>query len=244
MEISVQNLDSPEVSGHLKALSAESLRSVSPGSDSVFYNEGEAHVVCHHCGREVEGDANAPVEEDDKEIVQPPAGFADSPENTRGKTHRYYKKQEKRFRSEERGERRRHSRFRTEGLRAKSEERGKEKGSKMKLRPHARSIDASMERLRGADSSPSISEPLTAEEPRVFAEAYRRGCWICICEGDPPTRSIEAGKRKNFDPLKLLGMFQTFAFAYCRRGTFRGGFEIRFHFVGERLQEEVSGRNS
>lgn len=132
-----------------------------------------------------------------EEIVQPPAGFADSPENSRNKTHRLYKKQEKRFRSEERGgERRRHSRFRADGLRAKSEERGKEKGTKAKLRPHARSTDASMERLRCADSSPSISEPLADDEPRIYADSYKKGSWICIVEGEGTpawNRSLDGG---------------------------------------------------
>lgn len=192
------NADGTDTVTHLKTLSAESLRSVSPGSDSVFYNEGESHILCHQCGREFDGDpGQIEMMGNVEEIVQPPAGFADSPENVKSKTHRLYKKQDKRFRSEERGERRRHSRIRAENLRAKSEERGKEKGSKTKLRPQARSTDASMERLRCADSSPSISEPLNSEEPKIYSDSFKKGSWICIVEGETSPRwdrSVDTGK--------------------------------------------------
>ncbi|XP_025837065.1 uncharacterized protein LOC108734776 [Agrilus planipennis] len=114
---------SPETT-RLKALSAESLRSVSPGSDSVFYSDpssqaatSEHQVHCLHCGKEVDivttddPDRRSSRSGSQADIVQPPAGFADSP-RSKHVSGKLYKKFEKRFRSEERQAERRHHRHR------------------------------------------------------------------------------------------------------------------------------------
>ncbi|KAF5280043.1 hypothetical protein FQR65_LT03298 [Abscondita terminalis] len=183
---------SPE-SVRLKALSAESLRSVSPGSDSVFYSDPSSHIAltehhvhCLHCGKEVDiVTTDEPGKRRDNschpaDIVQPPASFADSPRMKQG---RLYKKFEKRFRSEERtqGEKR-HHRYRPD-VRAKSEERGaKEESDRVKLRPMARSTDCGVEGIRAADSSPSVlpAAPENEDDLGVYNVPYVEGYWIYI----------------------------------------------------------------
>lgn len=132
----VPNKDSPCVK-RLKAISTESLRSVSPGSDSVFYSEADTiidhQVHCHNCGKQVDivtalsgsDETIVGVEEVVAPIVQPPADFADSPKGAKNitstghHTTRLYKKMDKRFRSEERQGERRIYRSRHENTRAK-----------------------------------------------------------------------------------------------------------------------------
>ncbi|GBP52257.1 hypothetical protein EVAR_83118_1 [Eumeta japonica] len=137
-----------------KAASAESLRSVSPGSDSVFYSEqadpslaaadGEAKAHCLHCGKEVHIVTAATHEHDSRasktshtdasesfadatpDIVPAPAGFADSPASS-GKRPGSGARLYKKLDKRYRSEdKTRHHHRHRQDVRAKSEERGKE----------------------------------------------------------------------------------------------------------------------
>ncbi|KAG5899755.1 hypothetical protein JTB14_006092 [Gonioctena quinquepunctata] len=185
-----------EDSAKLKALSAESLRSVSPGSDSVFYSDPSSHaaidhqVHCLHCGKEVEivttDDPEKSVsghEVHREEIVQPPAGFEDSPRmKPQG---RLFKKLDRRIRSEDRNlVESKKTRYKAE-VRAKSEERGA-KTYRNKLRPMAKSTNNSQEELKSTDSSPSIlpGDPENEDDTGLYDVPYIDGCWIHIDERD------------------------------------------------------------
>ncbi|XP_028131429.1 uncharacterized protein LOC114327122 isoform X3 [Diabrotica virgifera virgifera] len=183
-----------EDSTKLKALSAESLRSVSPGSDSVFYSDpssqtADHQVHCLHCGKEVDivttddPDKSISSLENPEEIVQPPAGFEDSP---RVKTSgRLFKKLERRIRSEERNYlENKKNRYKSE-VRAKSEERGAST-YKSKLRPMAKSTTSSQEQLKATDSSPSVlpGAPENEDDTGIYDVPYMEGCWIHIDERD------------------------------------------------------------
>ncbi|KAL1497002.1 hypothetical protein ABEB36_008034 [Hypothenemus hampei] len=175
----------------LKALSAESLRSISPGSDSVFYSDPSSYTVehqmhCLHCGKEVDvplgsSDKIDDVNEQEAVIVKPPAGFEDSPKIKVGR----YKKQESRIRTDEKIEHRRH-RYKPE-IRAKSEERSGATGTiRSRLRPMQRSPYCSKEHLKAADSSPSIlpGAPEEDNDQGVYQGCYTTGKWLCISDSE------------------------------------------------------------
>ncbi|KAM7353346.1 uncharacterized protein ACRADG_005440 [Cochliomyia hominivorax] len=174
----------------LKAKSIESLnRSVSPGSDSVFYSEADGNNAdansghCSHCGKEVEeqsvvcGDSveSLPYIDNEPDIVKPPSDFADSPVTTKT-PQRLYKKMDKRFRSEERyhHERGRHYKSRKENIRAKSEERNQECNRK------------STPNLRPAGSSPCILPEITNEtkQQTIYMGHYESGRYSRLTDSD------------------------------------------------------------
>lgn len=104
---------------NLKTVSAESLRSISPGSDSVFYSDPSTKMPsrCTRCNNEVEVDYSNNANNDVVDIVKPPKGFGDSPEEPPTTP---IMRTTKRYRSEER-----RRNVRSEPIRAKSEERVK-----------------------------------------------------------------------------------------------------------------------
>ncbi|XP_068151483.1 uncharacterized protein [Drosophila tropicalis] len=174
----------------LKAKSIESLRSVSPGSDSVFYSEADGNAAggdqghCLHCGKEMEqgkppvtGDSveSIPYIEQEADIVKPPSDFADSPVITKT-TQRLYKKMDKRFRSEERyhGERGRHYKTRQENIRAKSEERGRI--------PSLPNTPV----LRPAGSSPCVLPDINTEQSQhiIYKGHYDAGRYTRLTDDD------------------------------------------------------------
>lgn len=106
---------------NLKTVSAESLRSISPGSDSVFYSDpcNKVSTICTRCNNEVDVDFTNNTSSEIVDIVKPPEGFGDSPEEPHQTTS--VKRSAKRYRSEER----RRNGGRSEQTRAKSEERAK-----------------------------------------------------------------------------------------------------------------------
>lgn len=107
---------------NLKTVSAESLRSISPGSDSVFYsdpcNRTSSSSRCTRCNNEVDVDYSNNTNNEIIDIVKPPEGFGDSPEEP--PTTPLRRLPAKRYRSEERKKN-----GRSEHTRAKSEERVK-----------------------------------------------------------------------------------------------------------------------
>ncbi|CAH1984285.1 unnamed protein product [Acanthoscelides obtectus] len=188
----------------LKALSAESLRSVSPGSDSVFYSDPSSHaamdqqVHCLHCGKEVdivntdEADksiGSSSTETQQQDIVQPPAGFEDSPRmKTQG---RLFKKLDRRIRSEERTliENRKH-RYKSD-VRAKSEERASRRShspNSTGVQPQRPKSTPQLRSGASSGSSPSLlpAAPEDEDDPSqaVYDAPYLDGLWVYVDERD------------------------------------------------------------
>ncbi|XP_026813577.1 uncharacterized protein LOC113554088 [Rhopalosiphum maidis] len=157
---------------NLKTVSAESLRSISPGSDSVFYSDPCSKISlsrCTRCNTEVDADYINNSNSDVINIVKPPEGFGDSPEEPPTTP---IKRSTKRYRSEER---RRNTR--SEQTRAKSEERVKhinEKG-----RPMTRSTNVSMERLNGSSSSLHSDDD---DWSGIYTTPFTSFSWVYIDE--------------------------------------------------------------
>ncbi|XP_050301865.1 uncharacterized protein LOC126740017 isoform X5 [Anthonomus grandis grandis] len=190
----------------LKALSTESLRSVSPGSDSVFYSDPGGQALadqqghCLHCGKEVvhENDGDTPTAKShhghqqhhhhhhqQQFIVQPPAGFEDSP---KVKVEKLFKKLDKRLKSEERGQGEHRRYKRTSDMRAKSEERcggaAASSSQRGRLRPMQNSPFCSKEHLASANSSPSIlpGAPEEENDQGLYAACYEPSRWLHVDE--------------------------------------------------------------
>nr|CAI5843591.1 unnamed protein product [Callosobruchus analis] len=184
----------------LKALSAESLRSVSPGSDSVFYSDPSSHaamdqqVHCLHCGKEVDivntDEAEKSVgsnstETQQQDIVQPPAGFEDSP---RTKTAgRLFKKLDRRIRSEERTliENRKH-RYKSD-----SEERASRRThspNSTRAQPQRPKSTPQLRSGASSGSSPSLLNAAPEDEDdlsqAVYDAPYLDGLWVYVDERD------------------------------------------------------------
>ncbi|XP_066259663.1 uro-adherence factor A [Euwallacea similis] len=175
----------------LKALSVESLRSISPGSDSVFYSDPscytiEPQVQCLQCGKEVhmhshgeEKEVNGHITQPD--IVKPPAGFEDSPKI---KVGRFIKKSDGAHKGEDKSEKRRRHKPET---RAKSEERSGGAGTvRGRLRPMQRSPYCSKENLKSADSSPCIlpGAPEEENDEGLYMGSYSTGKWLCVSDSE------------------------------------------------------------
>ncbi|XP_059471674.1 uncharacterized protein LOC132194433 isoform X2 [Neocloeon triangulifer] len=184
------------------AVSAESLRSVSPGSDSVFYDPQLSGSPSTAIGTDTSPQATqseAAPANGDAFIVKPPEGFGDSPEGPKKPGGRLYKKLEKRrFKSEEREKgscnhqhkegtgthprRHQHRACKHATARAKSEERRGEKGDNTKV-ASSRSANSSLELLRASGSSPNM-QPENPDEIGVIYGSYRTAFWLYISPRD------------------------------------------------------------